>query len=38
MNMLVDERLIYRGAEWDFHTLRRIHDACEAVIAKSPTL
>ena len=24
-------RLLYEGAEWDFETLRRIHDACEEV-------
>jgi stage V sporulation protein R len=24
-------RLLYEGAEWDFDTLRRIHDACEEV-------
>ncbi|MBX9698565.1 MAG: SpoVR family protein [Acetobacteraceae bacterium] len=24
-------RLLYEGAEWDFDTLRRVHDACEEI-------
>ena len=27
----VNDRLLYHGAEWDFATLRRIHDACEEI-------
>lgn len=27
----IDDRLLYRGADWDFATIQRIHDACEEV-------
>jgi len=26
-----DDRLIYQGAEWDFDTLMRMHDACQEI-------
>ena len=25
---------LFEGADWDFHTLQRIHDACEEVATK----
>ena len=26
-----EDRLLYEGADWDFDTMRRIHDACEEI-------
>jgi len=31
MSITLDDRMLYQGAEWDFTTLRRIHDACEEI-------
>jgi spore cortex formation protein SpoVR/YcgB (stage V sporulation) len=31
MSTALDDRLLYQGADWDFATLRRIHDACAEV-------
>jgi stage V sporulation protein R len=31
MSAALDDRLLYQGADWDFVTLRRIHDACAEV-------
>mgnify|MGYP000092791911 CR=1 FL=1 len=28
MTTLRDDKLLFPGADWDFDTLRRIHDAC----------
>jgi len=33
MSAVAEDRLLYSGADWDFATLRRIHDAC-AVVAE----
>jgi stage V sporulation protein R len=36
MNVIVkpEDRLLYQGADWDFDTLMRIHDACEEIAGK----
>ncbi|MBX6747427.1 MAG: SpoVR family protein, partial [Acetobacteraceae bacterium] len=26
-----EDRLIFKGADWDFGTIQRIHDACEEI-------
>ncbi|MGO8655203.1 SpoVR family protein, partial [Rhizobium ruizarguesonis] len=31
MTMRPRERLLFEGADWDFATLQRIHDACEEI-------
>jgi spore cortex formation protein SpoVR/YcgB (stage V sporulation) len=31
MSEIAGERLLFKGADWDFDTLRRIHDACEEI-------
>ncbi|NKL98849.1 MULTISPECIES: SpoVR family protein [Rhizobium] len=31
MTMRPPERLLFEGADWDFSTLQRIHDACEEI-------
>ena len=31
MTMRPRDRLLFEGADWDFATLQRIHDACEAI-------
>jgi len=31
MTMRPRERLLFEGADWDFSTLQRIHDACEDI-------
>ncbi|MBY5407324.1 SpoVR family protein [Rhizobium leguminosarum] len=31
MTMRTRERLLFEGADWDFSTLQRIHDACEEI-------
>ena len=33
MNIVVkpESRLLYEGAEWDFNTLMRVHDACAEI-------
>ncbi|WP_149535268.1 SpoVR family protein [Siccirubricoccus phaeus] len=31
MSEVLDDRLLYQGAEWDFDTLRVIHDACAEI-------
>src|SRR5215210_842532 len=31
MTATTADRLLYTGAEWDFGTIRRIHDACEQI-------
>ena len=35
MNVITkpEDRLLYQGADWDFDTLMRIHDACEEIAA-----
>jgi spore cortex formation protein SpoVR/YcgB (stage V sporulation) len=31
MSSAATDRLLFQGADWDFDTLRRIHDACEEI-------
>jgi stage V sporulation protein R len=31
MSAAVDDRLLYQGADWDFDTLMRLHDACAEI-------
>src|SRR5881628_472382 len=32
--MIATDQLLFEGADWDFRTLQRIHDACEGVALK----
>ncbi|MCO6418927.1 SpoVR family protein [Siccirubricoccus sp. KC 17139] len=34
MSVTTEDRLLYEGAEWDFDTLRIIHDACAEIAGK----
>lgn len=31
---LTSDNLLFKGAEWDFDTIRRVHDACEDIARK----